>query len=179
MVRPSKQRKSCLAFWLDSCISKYFESLHKTSTNFVRTGNTIQYYFWKIGHKSPGHHCMSRGTRPALTQPYSRTSCRCPIGNRKPRWLPGGSRLPARPLPKPSPPWGASGKALHEIPPWLVLRWPPPCQPAHRWKGSRPGWVGLWAACSGGSCSNWMVFKVASNPNHSVSRRLHDLLREV
>jgi len=36
------------------------------------------------------------------------------------------------------------------------------CEFSHPWKCSRPGWMGPWA--------NWneMIFKVLSNPNHSM-----------
>ena len=43
------------------------------------------------------------------------------------------------------------------------------------WQCSRPGWMGLWATWSSGRCPcpwqgawNEMIFKVSSNPNHSM-----------
>ena len=45
----------------------------------------------------------------------------------------------------------------------------------HPWECSRPGWMRLWATWSSGRCPcpwqgrwNWMIFKVPSNPNHSM-----------
>jgi len=43
------------------------------------------------------------------------------------------------------------------------------------WQCSRPGWMGLWATWSSGRCPCWwqggwnqMMFKIPSNPNHSM-----------
>ena len=54
----------------------------------------------------------------------------------------------------------------------VKLRLPPP------WQGSRSGWTGLWATWSTGNCPcpwqggwNLMIYKVPSNPNHSMILR--------
>ena len=59
--------------------------------------------------------------------------------------------------------WGPGTGCPEKL--WL----PPP------WQCSRPGWMGLWATLSSGRCPwswqgwwNQIVFKVTSNPNHSM-----------
>ena len=64
--------------------------------------------------------------------------------------------------------WGPGPGCPEKL--WL----PPP------WQCSRPGWMELWATRAGGRCPCWwqggwnqMIFKVPSNPNHSMNFKFH------